>query len=581
MSASWGTRGLGRRRLLGAGLTAGAAAFVAACGGSSNNSTSSSNSGTPAGLTVATSTRVAETAQPKPGGSISLTLAANAPLDPYTNATYTTQTLASYLYSRLLKLKTGPDPSFVNNFELEPDLAESYETVGDGRTIPGKLRAGAPWQNNAPVSGRAVNSEDVKFSLDRFRNEPKNNNRAAFGAADSPLVDTVETPDASTAVFKLAKPYGPFTSLIADSNYLWIMPRELATGGWDPLKQAIGSGPFMLDSVQPDIAYKVKKNPAYFLAGQPYLDGVTFPIIKEEAQSVAQFQAGRLEAVAIPTERSDEVRKTNPKATILEYIPQTMYYLAMQQRNNSPFRDERVRRAASMSIDRDALLALAFRNRGAWISSIPANFGSWRLDPKLPEIGAGGQWYQHNPAEAKKLVAAAGFPNGLPVRFNYSNNIYGETFNQVAEATASMLKEGGFDVTLVPLDYLTQYITPVTGALFGNYEGVVFGNGANYSDPHQYFLSQYFSEGTRNTSGVVDPDLDALIQKEEATYDTAERKKLVKDILVYLANRMYYGHTVVGPAYTGIQDWLKNYQRTNAYGLGSETYVRVWVDRGN
>lgn len=573
---------LPRRRLLGGLALSGAAAYLAACG-SDDKSGGSTTGGAPstpaAGLAVPTSTRVAETAQPKPGGVITLRQLTNAPLDPHANATFSAQTFASYTMARLLKIKTGADPAYANNFAVEPDLAEGYETTGDGRTVTFKLRANIKFHDIAPVSGRVLDSEDVKFSLDRFRSEPKNNNRTVFGTTESPLVEAVETPDPRTIVFKLAKPYGPFVSLLANSNYLWVMPRELATKAWDPGKQVIGSGPFIVDSIQPDIAYKVKKNPAYFLPGQPYVDAVTLPIITEEVQEVAQFLAGRLDVAGIPAERVDDVRKGVAKATILEYIPQTLRYLAMQQRGNSPLKDERVRRAAQMAIDRDGLLALIYGNKGAWTSCIPANFGAWRVDPKSPEMRDAGQWFKYNPAESKKLLAAAGYPNGFPVKFNYSNNIYGERFNQEAETVAGMLKEAGFDVLLNPQDYLGVYITPGTGTIFGNYEGMVFGTAAAYADPHEYFITQYYSRSSRNTAGINDPQLDAMILKEEATFDTNERQKLVKDLQVFLGNAVYYGQTVVGPAYIGVQEWLKNYQRTNGYGPGGETYAKVWVDK--
>jgi peptide/nickel transport system substrate-binding protein len=570
---------LARRRLLGAALAGGAgAAVLAACGGDKEEGAKGEATAAPQGLAVATSTRAAEAAQPKPGGTINLRQSGNAPLDPHANATFLAQTFASYTFARLLKLKNGADPAFANNFELEPDLAESYETVGDGRTVTFKLRV-AKFHDIAPVSGRVVESEDVKFSLERFRNEPKNNNRTVFGTAESPLVEAVETPDPRTVVFKLAKPYGPFPSLIANSNYLWVMPRELGAGRWDPAKQVIGAGPFMLESTQPDIAYKVKKYPAYFLTGQPYLDGVNLNVITEEAQEVAQFQAGRLEVAGLPAERVDEVRKGVPKAAILEYIPQTLRYLAMQQRGNSPLKDERVRRAAQMAIDRDALLSLLYLNRGAWTSAIPANFGAWRVDPKTTEMGQAAQWFKYNPAESKKLLAAAGYANGFPVKFNYSNNIYGERFNQEAEAVGGMLKDAGFSVQMNPQDYLTVYITPGTGTIFGNYEGMVFGTAAAYSDPHEYYITQYYSKSSRNTAGINDPQLDAMILKEESVFDTKERQKLVKEIQVYLGDKVYYGQTVVGPAYIGVQEWLKNYQRTNGFGVGGETYNKVWIDK--
>ena len=177
-SRGW-QRAIRRRRLLGTALAGSAgAAFLAACGGSGGN-----NEGGAQEATIAPSTRVAETGQPKPGGTISTRQAANAPLDPHTNTTFTAQTLASYVYARLLKYKTGIDPTTANDYEIEGDLAESVEMPGDGRTVTFKLRPNARWQDIAPVSGRIVEAEDVKFSFDRFRTDPKSRNKGVFGTA--------------------------------------------------------------------------------------------------------------------------------------------------------------------------------------------------------------------------------------------------------------------------------------------------------------------------------------------------------------------------------------------------------------
>jgi peptide/nickel transport system substrate-binding protein len=395
------------------------------------------------------------------------------------------------------------------------------------------------------------------------------------------LVQSVETPDPRTIVFKLAKPYGPFRNLIANSNYLWILPKEIGAGTVDPGKQMIGAGPFTLESTQPDIAYKVTKNPTYYGNPMPYVDGVNLAIITEETQEVAQFQAGRLDVAGIPAERVEEVQRSVPKAEIIEYLPQTFALLAFQLRgDNSPFKDERVRRAAQMSIDRDGLLALIYLNRGSWQSAVPSNFGNWRVDPKSADMGAGGQWFKHDPAEAKKLLAAAGYANGFPTRYIYTNNIYGERFNQTAEAVSGMLKEGGFAPQTVIQDYLREYITPGTGTFFGNFEGVFFGLQTAFGDPHDYLYNMHHSRSARNHAGVNDPQLDALIDKEEAALDDNERIKVVKEIQQYCADKVYYGTTAVGPAFIGVQEWIKNYQRNNGYGTGTESRAKLWIDRG-
>src|SRR5215213_7406564 len=200
-------RGIARRRLLGGALAGGAgAAFLAACGGDSKDKGDGKGA---AEVTIAPSTRVAETGQPKPGGVLNVRQSANAPLDPHLNSTFTAQTFASYVYVRLLKYKTGVDPAECNKYEVEGDLAESFESP-DPTTLTFKLRGNAKFHDIAPVSGRVVDTEDVKFSFDRFRTDPKSTNRTVFGTPETPLVDRLETPDARTVVFKLAKPYAPF-----------------------------------------------------------------------------------------------------------------------------------------------------------------------------------------------------------------------------------------------------------------------------------------------------------------------------------------------------------------------------------
>jgi len=574
-------RRLGRRWLLAAGGSAGlGAAFLAACGGDSDDA-GDSPSGAVQEATVISSTQTAQQGAPKPGGALSLRASGNAPLDPYANSTFLTKTLAGFVYSRLERFKTDLDPAVSSRFEIEPDLAESVEITPDGLTWTYKLRDGVTWQDTAPVSGRALEAEDVKLSLERFRTEPRNNNRVAFGTPENPLLESLTTPDSRTVVFKLARPYGPFRGLTADPSILWIVPKEVTAGTVDPGKQMIGTGPFTLESVQPDIANKLRRNPTYFGAPNPYVESIDLNIIPDTNQEQAQFLAGRLDTAAVPPERLEEFKRSVPKANYIEYLSGTYSFLAMQQRGDTPFKDERVRRAASMSIDRDGILEVAYRGRGAWLSSVPAVLSRWRVDPKSADMGASGEWFKYNPAESKKLLAAAGYPNGLPVRFIFTNNIYGDTFNQIAEAVGGMLKEGGFNTQTITQDYQREYITPGTGTFFGSFEGIFFGLQTGYLDAHDYIFNMMHSKSTRNHAGINDPQLDAMIDKEGATIDENERVKLYKDIERYVADKVYYSPGAIGVAYQGGQEWLKNYcWNLGAYGYGTETFGKVWIDRG-
>src|SRR5205823_5599634 len=121
------------------------------------------------------------------------------------------------------------------------DLVETVEHTPDGLKWTMHLRKGVKFHNVAPVNGRDVTSDDVKFSWGRAT-DAKNTN----GPQLNNVVDKVEYPDASTLIFTLKAPSAAFQDLLTDPSLLVIMPVE-ADGKFNPATQMIGSGPWMLD----------------------------------------------------------------------------------------------------------------------------------------------------------------------------------------------------------------------------------------------------------------------------------------------------------------------------------------------
>ena len=172
--------------------------------------------------------------------------------------------------SRLLRYKTGVDPKVADGHDVKPDLALTSESP-DAVTWTLKLRPDAKFHNVAPVSGRAVEGENIKATFIRALNEPKNVNRASLDMIDR---TQIETPDKTTVVFKLKYAYASFAHTLASPTYSWIFPREAVAGGYNPEKQVIGSGPFLFENFTPDVALTYKRNPNWFGKPQPYVDGV-------------------------------------------------------------------------------------------------------------------------------------------------------------------------------------------------------------------------------------------------------------------------------------------------------------------
>jgi peptide/nickel transport system substrate-binding protein len=567
LNAWGGPRAVGRRKALALSGGVAGAALLAACGGGRKAST---RVPTPVASPVTES-------QPRPGGVLRVRGSGTPPLDPHANASFLAQRLAGAVYSRLLRFKSGTDPAVSADYEVAPDLASAWEITEDGLQLTFRLHPNARWHDVAPVNGRAVESEDVRFALERFRSLPKNPSRAAFGSTTLPMIDRVETPDSHTFLVRLARPFGPILNLFANPQYLWVLPRE-AADGFDPAKTQIGSGPFVLEWVQPDALTRVRRNPEYFVQGRPYIDAFERVIIKEDAQERAQFQAERLDLAAVSPDAKPEIERSNPKARLLAYVPPTFTFLSPQLRGNSPYRDERVRRALSMSIDRKAWLDLMYPGtHGRCLSLVPASMGRWWLDPKSAEMGEPARWFRFDPRKARVLLQAAGAEN-LAVRFVYSKNAYGDRFSQGAEATIAMLREAGFTVQPVVQDYLHDFLAPA-GTITGNYDGVFYGLQAAFSDPHDYLFSMNHTASRRNHAGVNDPEADRLIDLEAGTLDEQERVTRVKDVQRYLADRMYYIPLAVGETFVGIQPWVRNYRHSLNYGSATESYSELWLDR--
>ena len=326
------TRSLGRqytRRavirgtgLAGAGM---AGATLLACkrspSGSSNRSQPAAQAPAPAGsaafgLSGRTGTDPkGET--PVQGGTLNWYIGGNPPtFDPHLNVSINTSYLASAVLSRPFRYKTGFDVSAYYALAIEPDLAASAESP-DGITWTLKLRPGIKFQNVAPVSGRAVEPEDLKATFTRATSNTNVN------AANLSMIDPaqIETPDKSTVVFKLKYPYAPFPTTLASAFYSWIMPREAVAGAYDTSKTIIGSGPFLLDSYTPDVAVTFKKNPDWIEKGQPYVDAVRLAIVPDAGTRNAQFTGGHLDYLTGPLlDTVPTLIQQNPKADAVKLI---------------------------------------------------------------------------------------------------------------------------------------------------------------------------------------------------------------------------------------------------------------------
>jgi peptide/nickel transport system substrate-binding protein len=394
-------------------------------------------------------------------------------------------------------------------------------------------------------------------------------------------VNQIQTTDKQTVVFKLKYPYAPFKKTLAAPAYSWIYPREVLGGGYDPAKTVIGSGPFTLDSVQPDVAYVYKKNPDWFDKPRPYIDSLKFVVIADASRQQAEFAAGRLNEILIENPFDlDTVRQQNPKAVELKCPDGRPFPIYLQLGDQtSVFQDVRVRRAVSMAIDRDALSKVIYNGQGVSTLFVPASMGKWStVVDQLPQDMQ--KWYKYNPTEAKKMLDAAGQSN-LTLKFAYitAGAFTTPPYVKMGETISNMWNQAGIKTNIVTQDYNKDYIDSGKGSRAGYFDKdvVIYSGIASYTEADEFLYINFHGKSTNNDERLSDPKLDAMIDKQRTIVDENERLKAVQEIEKYIADQVYVIPTQGSFRFVFIQPSVQNYSYTDSLGAHTEIYSKVWL----
>ena len=362
-----------------------------------------------------------------------------------------------------------------------------------------------------------------------------------------------------------------------------MFPKEVIADDNLRASTPIGAGPWMLRSFKPQVSYEFDKHPNYHWADAqgrktPYLDGVKMNVLADNAQFVAQFVGGNLDSTGVSYSDLDQVKSQVKGVNIIKSSAGAFYFLAPQQRQErgGPWLDVRMRQALSLAVDRDGLLKLFWDGTGKYFGIVEPSEGTWSFD--MRDLGDRKKWYTHDPAQSKQLASAAGY-KGDPLRYLYTNNAYGDQFNQTALFVADNAKQAGLNTQVVTLDYRGEFITPGK-AFFGNYDGVWIGTEAQYTDPYYMVFSMLYDpkQNSWNHVGVNDPQANSLIDQLAAEFDNAKRHDLVRQIEELQTDHMYYVPTATGPGYTVNQPWLKNALNAGI-AAPAETYPLMWLEK--
>ena len=524
------------------------------------------------GPQLAASPAAAQT--PKRGGTLRLTVLAD-PLhfDPHLTISFLTMVPLSLVYSRLVKVKAGPSVKPMT-YPVEPDLAESW-TQANETTYVFKLKKGVRWHNKPPVNGRELTADDIKFTYERFLTITGNPNKPVLE-----YVDRIEAPDKYTVKFTLKEPNAWFIDLLASTS-TWIVAKECVEkfGDLKKAESVVGTGPWMLERWEPNVRLSYVRNPNYFVSGLPYADNVEMLVDKDPASRLAKWLGGQTDfgpeyQQAVRWLDAPVARQRKPGLQTAEYTWFTSGATGFKL-VNPPFNDLRVRRALSRASNiAEVFESLAF-SQGHWTPNpaVPAAFAEWSIpiDQLNPE---GRKLYEHNTAEAKRLLAEAGHPNGFKVSVEAPPVVYGPDFDDFVAITIKNWKAAGIDADLK----LKEYGAFISSTIFGKFDSMFLGLRGAWADPEAYFYRWYMPGQPLNVWGVNDPKLTDMIKLQRRTFDVAKRKQVVFDIQRYLADQALFG---VDGSIKVLSAWdahIKNFMPNNGFDYGGRL-MAVWIDK--
>ncbi|MBI1847268.1 MAG: ABC transporter substrate-binding protein [Candidatus Rokubacteria bacterium] len=512
---------------------------------------------------------------PKRGGTASVRIYDPPHFDHMLIISFKTNIALSFTHSRLVKHKTGPGVA-PGTFPLEGDLAESWTQPND-TTYVFKLRRGVKWHHKPPVNGRELTAEDVKYTLERFVTVKGNSNAYMLRP-----MERVEAVDRYTVKVTLKEPFAWFLDMLASPMAIAVVAKECVDKFGD-LKKAeavIGTGPWMLDSYKPNQSLTFVRNPNYFLPGLPHIDRVEGSVDEDTSSRLASFTTGKydigVETVAGNINKvdwvqiKDALKQKRPGLKVVEFPGNVMSHVSMRT-DQKPFSDVRVRQAMSLAVDRQGLIDAVLEGAGVFNAAVPAALKEWALP--VAQLGEGARYFKHDPAEARRLLAAAGYANGFTASICFTT--YGSTvLIDSAQLILKSFKDVGISATLEQKEYGAYIAT----CFNGNFPSMTYGPQTPFLEPDNFLFAQYYPEEPKNQSHIHDPVVADMLVRQRRTFDVAKRRDIIHEIQRYLAKQQYYVQ-VPSAIYTSVWDGaLKNYAPNLGYDIGGRL-TAAWLDR--
>ena len=431
----------------------------------------------------------------------------------------------------------------------QPYLAESWDISDDGLSVTLNLVKNATFHDGQPIT-----SSDVAFSVEVIKNNHP------FKSMFAP-VETVETPDAHTAILKLSKPHpalmlamsGQLMSIIPEHIYGDVPINEVKTHPRNN-ENVVGSGPFKLVEFKNGEHVILERYDGFFMEGRPYLDKVVMRIITDPAARAIAYENGEVHMGAF--ESLPRVINRLKEADGLNVTPNgyggigPLDWLAINT-TKGPLADVRVRKAIAHAIDKNFIMKAIMQGT--------ASESRTGIHPDSPFYNADVEAYELDLDKANALLDDAGYPKNGDTRFSVMIDFGWPGVKPQVEYVKAALKKVGIDVEVRASADFPTWAKRMGTMDFDLSWDTVF----NWGDPvigvHRTYDSSNIAKGVwSNTQGYSNARVDELMQLAAVENDMEKRKALYAEFQAIIADEVPVYHVNTLPYHTVYSDKIGN-----------------------
>ncbi|CAH1650186.1 ABC transporter substrate-binding protein [Chelatococcus asaccharovorans] len=500
-----------------------------------------------AGLMGATLALPGKADTPERGGTLGLSVQlTTASLDPlYGNAAGADRTFLN-LYAEQLVFQNG-------KYDFEPGLAESWEFQNDGKSLLFRLRQGVRFQDGTPFNAAAV-----KFNFERLMNPSIEHRKRA----SAELFESVDVIDDYTVRVNFKVRSALSLVRIASAEGSICSPKAIAELGEDFGRRPVCTGPFKMTSWSGN-QFIAKRNPDYWQKGTdgkplPYLDEVQITVQPNSAVRLVELRSGNVQFIDYLLPKDFDQITKNADLALLDTGKGMLEYIAFNV-SKPPFNNRDLREAASLAINREALVKVVAPTVGSVLRYVESPEEMWVYDPSV--VG-----HSYNLERAREAFRKSGFNGEVSLMV-----IQRDPDIQIAQLVQGMFASIGLKMKIEVVErqgFLDKMNSLRHDFLIARMEHNV--------DPDNLYSQFFDKSGVFNVTGVDRTETTRLVQQARGELDREIRRSLYRQVTDSVLKDYIYSWLIRIPYQAAVSKRLQNISLDANKSL---TYDKLWLKK--